>query len=94
METIAPIFDVANNYPYLSVASVVLGCIALMRLARRRRSDLPPGPKGYPIVGNLFDLPLTHSWEKFAEFGEQYGAFLSPVFALSFTLTRADWIWS
>ena len=78
METVTSIFDVANNHPYLSVASVVLGIPALMRFARHRRYDLPPGPKGYPIVGNLFDLPPTHPWEKFAEFGKQYGAlFLS-----------------
>ena len=84
METVAPIFDVANNHPYLSVASVVLGCAALMRLARRQRSDLPPGPKGYPIAGNLFDLPSTNVWEKFAEFGERYGPLFCPRSHLGF----------
>ena len=74
METVAPILDAASNYPYLSVVSVVLGCAAFIRFARGRRSDLPPGPKGYPIVGNIFDLPPTHLWEKFSEFGKQYGA--------------------
>ena len=79
MEAIAPILEVANDHPYLSAASVILGCAALMRLAQRGRSDLPPGPKGYPIVGNLFDVPSTHAWEKFSEFGEQYGASPSPI---------------
>ena len=78
MESAAPILGVANSYPYLSVISVLFGCATLMWFARRRRSDLPPGPKGYPIVGNLFDLPSTHVWEKCGEFGKQYGALSFP----------------
>ena len=79
MEAIAPILEVANDHPYLSAASVIVGCAALMRLAQQGRSDLPPGPKGYPIVGNLFDVPSTHAWEKFSEFSEQYGVSPSPI---------------
>jgi hypothetical protein len=76
METFAPIADLAINHPYLSLVSVVFGCAALVPLARRRsRSHLPPGPKGYPIVGNLLDLPPTHVWEKFGAWGRQYGGF-------------------
>ena len=79
METrVAPILDAAYNHPYFSTITVVLGCAALVRFVRRRRSDLPPGPKGYPIVGNLFDLPPTHLWEKFSEFGKQYGPLSVP----------------
>lgn len=76
MEVVAPILDLAIDHPYLSSASIVLGCAALTRLVLRQRPDLPPGPKGYPIVGNLFDLPPSHVWEKFSEFGKQYGALL------------------
>ena len=90
METVAPILDAANNHPYFSAIAVVLGCAALVRVARGRRSDLPPGPKGYPIVGNLFDLPPTHIWEKFAEFGEQYGALSVPDPHSIFTFAWAD----
>jgi hypothetical protein len=81
METVAPILEVANDHPYLTLASVILGCAALSRLARwRSRSHLPPGPKGYPIIGNLLDLPPTHAWEKFGDLGKQYGPlpFLTP----------------
>ncbi|KAF9649833.1 cytochrome P450 [Thelephora ganbajun] len=74
METVALVLDVINSHPYLSLISVVLGCAALVRLARwRSRSNLPPGPKGYPIVGNLLDLPSTHVWEQFGAWGRQYG---------------------
>ena len=74
METLAPVFDVINNHPYHSLASIILGGAALVRLTRARsHPHLPPGPKGYPIVGNLFDLPPTHAWEKFGEWGRQYG---------------------
>jgi len=76
METFAPIVDVMNDHPYLSLASIILGCAALVRLTRwRSRSRLPPGPKGYPIVGNIFDLLPTHVWEKFGAWGKQYGVF-------------------
>ena len=87
----APIVGLVNDRPYVSLASVIIGCVALARLGRRRsRSRLPPGPKGYPIVGNLFDLPPTHVWEKFGEWGKQYGglSFLHPRPRVIHTLMR------
>src|ERR1700753_3503512 len=91
MEAAAPILGVANRHPYLSVVSVALGCAAIARFARRRpRSDLPPGPKGYPLVGNLFDFLPTHVWERFSEFGKQYGASSPQPSHSIFTFARTD----
>ena len=74
METLVPIVSVVNEHPYRSLASAILGCAALVRLTRwMSRPRLPPGPKGYPIVGNLLDLPPTHLWEKLGAWGKQYG---------------------
>ena len=87
----ARIFDLVNDHPYLSLASVIIGCATLVRLGRRHSlSRLPPGPKGYPIIGNLLDLPPTHIWEKFGEWGKQYGglSFLHPRPHIIHTLTR------
>ena len=78
METFAPVVGMVNDHPYPSLACVVLGCAALVRLARWCSPPrLPPGPRGYPIVGNLLDLPPNHIWEKFGAWGRQYGGLFS-----------------
>ncbi|KAI0030169.1 cytochrome P450 [Vararia minispora EC-137] len=33
----------------------------------------PPGPQGWPLVGNLLDMPRTRIWDAFSRFREQYG---------------------
>lgn len=98
METLTPVLDVVNDHPYLSLTSVILGCAALVRLARwRSRSNLPPGPKGFPIVGNLFDLASTHAWEQFGAWGKQYGGssflhILLPHIIRTLTWMYTNWI--
>ena len=78
MEVLAPVLEAVNNHPYLSSTSVIIGCAALVRLARwSSRPRLPPGPRGYPIVGNFFDLASTQVWKQFSAWGKQYGGFTS-----------------
>ena len=42
----------------------------------------PPGPKGYPIINNLFDMPIEDPWAAHAELAKKYGRSLQT-FALS-----------
>ena len=45
-------------------------------LHRRRNAaglPLPPGPPGFPLLGNLFDFPKTDAWLTGARWGKTYG---------------------
>lgn len=39
----------------------------------RVKGPLPPGPRGLPFVGNLFDFNPKEPWGRFAEWHETYG---------------------
>lgn len=59
-----------------SVAVAVLLYIALRISVTRsasRRLPLPPGPKPWPIVGNVSDFPVTHEGRFWAKHKELYG---------------------
>lgn len=47
------------------------------RFALRPTSSLsfPPGPKGWPIIGNLFDFPKTDQAHCFRKMADQYGVY-------------------
>ncbi|KAJ7160375.1 cytochrome P450 [Mycena filopes] len=44
---------------------------------RKRTLALPPGPKGWPLIGNALDFPKSHAWRTFARWGELYGGIMS-----------------
>ncbi|KAI0064948.1 CyP450 monooxygenase [Artomyces pyxidatus] len=43
---------------------------------RRNPAGLPypPGPKGYPIIGNLFDIPNVYIYKRFREMSRELGS--------------------
>lgn len=43
------------------------------RLRERPLGRSPPGPKGWPIIGNLFDIPHKNSWFVYTEWKKIYG---------------------
>ncbi|KAK0185226.1 cytochrome P450, partial [Armillaria mellea] len=60
--------------------AIVLACLAFVwRLFRRNHHNapFPPGPKGLPVIGNLFDMPTEKEWLTFAKWGEKYGDIVS-----------------
>ncbi|TFK20074.1 cytochrome P450 [Coprinopsis marcescibilis] len=58
------------------VLAVFIGLFFAYVFYRRRRSNppLPPGPKKWPIVGNLFQIPTSFEWETYAHWGEVYNS--------------------
>ncbi|KAF9023913.1 cytochrome P450 [Hymenopellis radicata] len=60
--------------PVLVVALLFLITLGLSSLRRRRRFALPPGPKGLPIVGNVFDRPLSRAWLCYGGWSDTYNS--------------------
>jgi len=56
----------------ISAAIITLGIWVAVR-RRQPRRKLPPGPTGWPIIGNLFDMPQERKWIKYTEWENKYG---------------------
>ena len=71
----------AYPYMYQILATSFFGCFLLLfrSLFVKRRNPkglpLPPGPKGYPVIGNLFDFPINHQWLVYDEWTKKYGKY-------------------
>ncbi|KAH6919286.1 cytochrome P450 98A3 [Coprinopsis sp. MPI-PUGE-AT-0042] len=43
------------------------------RTKKSSRLPLPPGPKGFPLIGNLLDIPQDKPWETYSKWAKEYG---------------------
>ena len=64
----------ANMISPTSVSiAIFLSVIWLVRRRRQLLCKLPPGPKGWPVIGNLLDMPPDYPWVAFSALGKKYG---------------------
>ncbi|KAG1741079.1 cytochrome P450 [Suillus lakei] len=40
---------------------------------KKNSASYPPGPPGWPVIGNVTDMPRIKPWLTFAEWGKKYG---------------------
>ena len=65
-------FDVQAHHVALCVSLALVSLYALRTIKSYRTGKLPPGPKGIPFFGNLFQLS-SMPWKEFAVWKKQYG---------------------
>ena len=74
---------------YLAIlATLVLTAFIHIRIRKRSRPTLPPGPKKLPLLGNLFDLPASHEWLTYAKLCKEYGMYQGLEFFIQFLIQR------
>jgi hypothetical protein len=71
-----------GTYPYYKLAALSFGVILFRQWKKGRDGSnpnglpLPPGPKGYPLIGNVFDMPADEPWLVCDEWRKTYGKIL------------------
>jgi hypothetical protein len=73
-------FEASAMSDYLAFALILLTFVTVYS-RRQKRFPVPPGPKGLPIVGNIFQFPRKKEWEVYAEWAKLYGQYSSSSFA-------------
>ncbi|KAJ7441382.1 cytochrome P450 [Mycena galericulata] len=56
---------------YSIVLLAILGGLLVSTL--RKRHDLPPGPRGLPVLGNILQMPLKTPWVTYQAWAKTYG---------------------
>ena len=67
--------NLLSSWPLPAVVLVVVFLYVL--IVRKRKGPMPPGPAGWPILGNALDVPLDYSWHAFAKWAERWGESVS-----------------
>lgn len=78
-----------NSFLFLDSILFIASIYFLQRIISKRRS-LPPGPRGLPLIGNVFDMPSDRPWLTFAKWADIYG--MRTTIGFLILLTRSIFI--
>src|SRR6266702_97314 len=76
-------FSVIHIIDVSVLLSFLIAFRTIHRYRRRKGLPYPPGPPGWPVIGNLLDVLPTSAWLAYTEFSKKYGmgAFSARVFS-------------
>ncbi len=55
----------------VTFAAIVAICLVYL-YQRRNRLPYPPGPRGFPIFGNIFDIPEKRQWLTYGRWSQEF----------------------
>ncbi|KAJ3512864.1 hypothetical protein NLJ89_g3271 [Agrocybe chaxingu] len=61
-------------FSLLDSCLAALALVLLLASLSRKKRPVPPGPRGLPVLGNLFDIPKKESWQVYLDWGKQYNS--------------------
>ncbi|KAG1773897.1 cytochrome P450 [Suillus occidentalis] len=57
----------------LDLCLACVGVYILKQVVKKKNPAYPPGPPGWPLIGNVLDMPNIRPWLTFTEWGKKYG---------------------
>jgi Cytochrome P450 len=83
MDLLVSVLPALRSLPSLSIDQSLLilftGYLFTKVLFSKKKGPLPPGPRGLPLLGNIFQIPRLQ-WLKYTEWQKEFG----PIFSLNF----------
>ncbi|KAK0218414.1 cytochrome P450 [Armillaria nabsnona] len=61
-------FSYNPHYVAIAVVTIVLSVLLLSP----KHEQTPPGPRRWPLIGNIFDLPMKESWKVYLDWSRKY----------------------
>ncbi|KAG1869565.1 cytochrome P450 [Suillus subluteus] len=63
-----------SNVTWLDLLCLAcIGAYLVKQVLNKNPASYPPGPRGWPLVGNIQAIPRIKPWLTFAEWGKKYG---------------------
>lgn len=57
----------------LVLVTSIAAFFAIRDYQRRRGLPYPPGPRPFPLIGNLLDIPKEFSWLAYTQLAKKHG---------------------
>ncbi|KAG1756034.1 cytochrome P450 [Suillus lakei] len=62
------------NFAWLDLCLACVGVYLLKQVFNKKNpAPYPPGPPGWPLIGNVLNMPHINPWLTFTEWGKKYG---------------------
>jgi hypothetical protein len=77
MDILVSAFPALPSLPSLSINQFLLALFAAylfikVLVSKSAKGPLPPGPRGLPVLGNIFQIP-QFQWLKYTEWKKEFG---------------------
>ncbi|KAF7375513.1 putative monooxygenase [Mycena sanguinolenta] len=64
----------SGSVPIAILAAAVMSAGYLFWKSAARKNNVPPGPRRWPLIGSVLEIPQTCQWETFSKWAKTYGS--------------------